>query len=340
VPVTLAQAAINTQSDVDYAVIDNFRRYSWLMDQIVFDDTVTPGTGSGALNYAYTRLISAAPASFRALNSEYTPGQATRNRFSVDLKPLGGAFTIDRVMANLGPQATNEVSFQLQQVLTSVKIRFLQEVILGDTAVDATGFDGMSKSLTGTITERTAGYTAAGNGNWSPATVTSQALAQQRLDELDDWLAGIVPSHTGGGDQGAPGALPPGTKAILGNTRSITRLKALARWAAMYTETKDDLGRTIRSYGDWVLEDLGDRYDGASPIIPMSGNNTDLYAVTFGLDAFHGAAVAGNPLVQTWLPDYSIAGAVKSGEVEMGPVAMVLKNTRSAAVLRGVQVQG
>ena len=36
-PVTLAQAQINTQADVDYAVIDNLRRYSWLLDQIDLD---------------------------------------------------------------------------------------------------------------------------------------------------------------------------------------------------------------------------------------------------------------------------------------------------------------
>src|SRR5690349_13982475 len=101
-PITLAQAQVNTQADVDYSVIDNLRRYSWLFDQIVFDDTVTPGTGGGSLTYAYTRLVTAAPAGFRAINSEYVPGQATRARASVDLKQLGGAFSVDRVIAKLG----------------------------------------------------------------------------------------------------------------------------------------------------------------------------------------------------------------------------------------------
>jgi hypothetical protein len=338
-PITLAQAQVNTLADVDYAVIDNLRRYSWLLDQITFDDTVTPGTGGASLTYAYTRLTAAAPAAFRALNSEYAPSQAVRARFSVDLKPLGGAFTLDRVLSNLGPAQTNEVAFQLQQLLTSVRVRFQQEVILGDTASDATGFDGLSKGLTGTSTEKTAGYVA-GSADWRPATVNTQALANQRLDELDDWLSLVVPSHTGSGDQGAPGALPPGVKAILGNTKSIARVRALARWAAMFTSDKDDLGRQVNRYGDWVLIDVGDRFDGSSPIIPITaGGLTDIFAVTFGLDAFHGATAAGVPLVQTWMPNFSIAGAVKSGEVEMGPLAMCLKNTRSAAVLRGIQVQ-
>ena len=31
----------------------------------------------------------------------------------MDLKPLGGSFQVDRVLANLGPAATNEVAFQM-----------------------------------------------------------------------------------------------------------------------------------------------------------------------------------------------------------------------------------
>lgn len=338
-PVTLAQAQVNVQNAIDYAVIDNLRRYSWLFDQITYDDSVNPGTGGATLTYGYTRLTSAAPAGFRAYNTEFPAGQATRSRFTVDLKPLGGAFTIDRALADLGGAATNETAFQMQQLQTSIRIRFGREVILGDTAVDATGFDGLSKSLVGTVTEKSAGYVS-GSADWRPATIITQALAMSRLDELDDWLSLVVPSHTGSGDQGVAGALPPGVKAILGNTKSITRVRALARWAALFTVTRDDLGRKIEMYGDWVLQDLGDREDGASPIIPITGGGlTDLYACTFGLDAFHGASKAGGQLISTWLPNYTIAGAVKSGEVEMGPIAMCLKNTKSAAVLRGIQVQ-
>jgi hypothetical protein len=332
-PITLAQAQVNTQSDVDYTVIDNFRRSSWLMDQIVFDDTVTPGTGGGSLTYAYTRLVTAAPAAFRAFNSEYIPGQATRQRYSVDLKPMGGAFSVDRVFASLGQAQTNETTFQLQQMLNSIVVKFQQEVVLGDTAVDANGFDGLDKILTGTSTELTTAT------NWTPATINTQALAMAELDKLDEWLSRIVASRTGSGDLLAAGALPPGMKAILGNTKSITRLAALARWAGIYTETKDDLGRKIRMYGDWFLADIGDRSDGSAPIIPITANVTAIYAVTFGLDGFHGASVANAPLMLTNLPNFSTTGAVKSGEAELGPVAVVLKNTKAAGVYRNITVQ-
>lgn len=332
-PVTLAQAQVNAATDVDYSVIDNMRRYSWLWDQIVFDDTVTPGTAGGSMTYGYTRLITAAPAAFRAINSEYTPGKATRQQFTVNLKPMGGSFEVDRVLKGLGQRQTNEVTFQMQQQMVSATIRFQQELILGDTAVDANGFDGLSKTLTGTTTEVTAT-----SADWRPATIITQALAMAALDAFDLWLSRIVPSHTGGGDAGVPGALPPGVKAIMGNTTSITRLCALARWAAIYTEDKDDVGRQIKRYRDWVLIDLGDRHDGATPIIPTVAGVTDFYAATFGLDSVHAASLGGAQLVQTWLPDFSTAGAVKLGELEIGPAALVVKNTKAAGVYRAVTV--
>lgn len=352
-PVTLAQAQLNTLDDIDFAVIDNLRRYSWILDQVVFDDTVTPGTGTGSLSYGYNRLLTARAASFRGYNGEYAPAEATTEQLTVQLHPLGGAFNIDRVLATLGPASSNQVTFQMQQLLTSTRNKFQDELINGDTAVDANGFDGLDKSLTGKSTEYnplTEGVSV-GYVDWTPGTINTQALAMAQLDKLDDWLSRIVPSTTGGGDLGTPGALPPGVKALIGNTKSITRVRALARWAGIYTQEKDDLGRKIEMYGEWVLQDAGDNGTGVGPIVPIEtrdpdlaggGGNipnlTDLYAVSFGLDSLHGASVAGVPLVQTWMPDYTTAGAVKTGEVEMGPLAGVLRNTRACGVFRNIKV--
>lgn len=55
------------------------------------------------------------------------------------------------------------------------------------------------------------------------------------------------------------------------------------------------------------------------------------------MDSFHGVSKVG-PLLKTWLPDFTTAGAVKTGEVEMvGTVA--LKRSTGAAVLRNIKVQ-
>ena len=351
--ITLAQAQVNTQDDVAFEVIDNLRRYSWIMDRIVFDDTVNP-TGGGTLTYGYTRLTVPRSAAFRAIGAEYVPSSAQRQRYTVDLKPHGGAFTVDRVLANLGQARTNEVTFQMQQLLTSVPQKWIEELINGDVTVDANGFNGLNKILVGQRTEYdplnngvTAGYL-----DWRAVTVNTQALALAALEHLDAMLAEITPSKVGGGDLGVQGALPPGEKAIIGNTKSIMRVRALARWAGLYTITKDDVGRQVEQYNGWTLVDAGYGMLGSNPIVSIYSADadggggggtitglTDLYAATFGLDALHGASVAGKPLTEVWLPDFNRSGSQKTGEVEFGPSALVLKNTLACAVLRKVKVQ-
>ena len=327
--ITLADAMVNAQADVDYAVIDDLRRNSWLMDQIVFDDCVSPGSAGATLTYGYTRLVTPAPAAFRAIGSEYTPGEAKRQRYTVDLKPIGGAFQVDRVLARLGDATTNEIAFQMSELTKSIRTRFQDELINGDTAVDAVGFDGLDKSLAGSSTEITP---SGGYVDWTADAITDTAGAHSALDLLDELVYSV---------QG-------GAAAILGNSKSIQRIRSLARRAGYYTRDEDSLGRTVERFGSAVLVDLGTKATGSGPIVPIESRDpgsgtvvtglTDIYAVRFGLDAFHAVSVTG-PLVQTYMPDFSAPGAIKRGEAELGPVAAVLKSTTAAAVLRNVKVQ-
>ena len=94
-------------------------------------------------------------------------------------------------------------------------------------------------------------------------------------------------------------------------------------------------GRVGRGFGG-----LGDRgYDFARLTDAFATGLTDLFAYRVGLDGFHGVTTVGGQLVQTWLPDFSTAGAVKKGEVELGPVSVALKATKAAAVFRNIKVQ-
>ena len=150
-PVTLAQAKLNAVDDVDVAIIDEFQKSSDVMNRITFDDVVS-GAGNGAtLTYSYTRQITQRGAAFRAINSEYTPTEATKQRYSVDLKPLGGSFQVDRVLNRVAQAA--ETAFQMRELLKATSAKFNDAFFNGDTAVDANGFDGLNKLLTGTSTE-------------------------------------------------------------------------------------------------------------------------------------------------------------------------------------------
>jgi hypothetical protein len=337
--ITLADAQKNSASDVDYAVIDEIRRTSWLLDQLEFDDTATPGTGGGSLTYTYSRLTATRGGGFRAYNTEYAPAEARRTQYTSSLYPFGGAYNLDRALAHLGPRLTDELAFQTGQLVKGARVTFATQLIIGDHASNVLGFDGLDVALTGSVSEyfpnATTFYT-----DWSEATVNTVDKAITASNELDLFLS----------------LLDDEPNALLGNRLLIARVRAIAKRAGQYTIQQDDLGRTIERYGNAALIDLGvtndDLTGDTTYVIPNEtrdpdgggggGNITnlsDLYAVRFGMDALHGASVAGKPLVENWEPDWTVAGAVKTGELEIGPATMVLKSTRSCGVFRNIKVK-
>ena len=61
--ITLAQAKVGMADKVDQQVIDSFRRSSYLLDNLVFDNAVSPGTGGSTLSYGYIQLKTPSTAS-------------------------------------------------------------------------------------------------------------------------------------------------------------------------------------------------------------------------------------------------------------------------------------
>lgn len=333
-PVTLAEAKNNAVQDLDVAVIDEFRKESAILDTLIFDDAVNPVGGGATLDYGYRRLSAQRSAAFRAYNTEYTPEHVTTTKVSVTLAPLGGSFEVDRVLAKIGPAASGSVALNLAQTIKSTVTKFQDAVINGDTAVDANGFDGLDKALTGSTTEIGTGAVT----DWRDFDSTTGAQ-HKALDVIDDFLSYL---------DGAP-------TVIFGNARALAKVRAAARRADMYVRSPlENLagpgGRPIvrEQYGDIIFMDPGNKPGTNNPIIPIvtrtvatvsTAGLTDLYAVRIGLDGFHGVSTAGGQIAQTWLPDFTTAGAVKKGEVELGPVAVALKSTKAAAVLRNIRVQ-
>ena len=89
--ITLEQAKLNTQDDYDAAVIDEFRKSSVILDNLIFDTAVNPAGSGATLTYSYRRVATQRSAQFRELNTECKPASATTTKHSVDLKVLGGS---------------------------------------------------------------------------------------------------------------------------------------------------------------------------------------------------------------------------------------------------------
>ncbi len=316
--VTLAQAKLKTQDKLSMAVIDEFRKSSFLLDNMIFDDCVSP-VGSGAtMTYGYFRVITPSTAGFRAVNEEYTASEAKKQKYTTDLKIFGGAFEIDRVIADMGG-VDDEVTFQMQQKIKSASALFSETLISGDSNKDAKAFDGLDVAVKGSSTE----YKPSAAIDLSTTAKVTENY-QLFLDQLDEFLMGL---------DGRPDF-------IGGNLKLIAKIRACARRAGMYQVTKNDFGQQVERYGDIPLVDFGAKSGSNEPIVATdkSTGETSLYAARIALDGFHAVSPSGALPVKQWLPDFTQAGAVKKGEVEM-LAAAALKATKAAGVMRKIKVQ-
>ena len=319
--VTLAEASKNVQDDLQSGVIDEFRKSSWIMDHITFDDVVSPVGGGATMTYSYARLKTQPTAGFRAINNEYAPTTVEKEPFHTTLKVFGGSYEIDRIIANMGG-IVSEVELQQSQKIKAANALFNDTFINGDSGVDANAFDGLEKALAGSSTE----YNAGGSGTVIDLS-TSQAVTDNYilfLDMLDEFLSGLdgTPSFIGG------------------NAKLIAKLRACARRAGMYQVTKNDFGTQVESYGPIPFVDLGAKAGSNADVVSTdaAAGTTSLYVARLGLDGLHAVSMAGQPPVKTWLPDFSTSGAVKKGEVEM-TAAIALKATKAAGVFRKIKVK-
>lgn len=313
--ITLAEAKVGMADKVDQQIIDMFRRSSLLLDALTFDNAISPGTGGSTLTYGYIQLKTPSTAAVRAINSEYTPGEAKRVEKTAKAEIMGGSFEVDRVLQNTSG-AVDELAFQAEQKIKATA-NFFHNKAINDTT------SGLAKVLEGTENEFT-----------SAVDLTTSANMDNNysafLDELDTVISSV---------DGKPSML-------LMNREMLSKLRSAARRAGYYTRSEDAFGRPVEAYNDIPLMDVGGYYNGTKTVdvIPTSTPSTTaegttaIYAVVLGLDAFHGISPVGNSVISTYMPDMTAPGAVKKGEVEL-VAGTVLKNTLKAAVLKGIKIK-
>lgn len=272
-PLTLEQAKVGMADKVDQTVIDEFRRASFILDKLTFDNAVSPGTGGSTLTYGYTQLLTPSVAEGRKLNTEYKAGEAVKTQKSINLKIFGGSFEVDRVLE--GTAAESEISFQLQQKSLATANKFHYDFINGKSTAkgkadtDTTPFDGLNTLCTGLSTE----YKPTASIDLSTAAAIKEN-AEAFTFELDTWLA----------------TLSKKPDALLVNSKMATALKHVAKIIGNYTRTEDAFGKSVDTYDGVSIIDMGQYYDGTSAksvdVVGIdSKGETSIYAVCFGLDA-------------------------------------------------------
>jgi len=311
--ITLAEAKIGMADKVDQQIVDMFRRSSLLLDQMVFDNVISPGTGGSTLTYGYIQLKSPSTAAVRTVGGEYTPGEAKKEKKTANAIIMGGAFQMDRVIQNTAG-AANEMAFQAEQKIKATA-NYFHNLVINGTSEEGT-FDGLKKLLSGTANELVSRVSL----------MTSDELDENYnafLDEMDSFISIL---------DGTPSML-------LMNRSMLVKLRSIARRAGYYERTQDDFGRTVETYAGVPMVDMGQYFDGEtiSDVVATEGGKTAIYAVSLGLDGFHGISPMGDGVIQAYLPDLNTPGAVKTGEVEL-VAGVVLKNTLKAAVLKDIAI--
>ncbi len=314
--ITLAQSKVGMCNKVDQTVIDMFRRESMLLDKLIFDNAVSPGTGGSTLTYGYQKLKTPSTATFRQLNHEYTSQEAIREAETVDLKVFGGKFGVDRVIANTSG-AIDEVAFQMKEKIKGAVNLFNNALINGDGSGD--GFKGLKSLLTGSDTV----YNPEATIDLSTSTAMD-TNAELFADTMDEWL----------------GTMEEKPDFLFVNNKMATKIKSIARRLGYYTRSEDAFGRGVDNYDGIPIIVLGTYYDStAKEIIDIDeSGESSIYAVKIGLDAFHGVSPTGDKVIRTYQKDVTDTGVIIDGEVE-AVMAVVLKNTKKAGVLNKIKIK-
>lgn len=237
---------------------------------------------------------------------------------------MGGKFSVDRVLQSTSG-AVDELAFQLEQKIKATANEFHYYAINGKADGTASPgkpdgtFDGLAKLLTGSSNELT-----------SEVDVSTGDLmtknAQAFLDEIDALLSQVD-----------------GANMLMMNGKMLTKFRGIARRAGYYERTKNDAGNVIETYNGIPMVNLGKYFNGTEAVDTIADTaatasalgKSDIYAVSLGLDGFHGIAPTGTGVIQSFMPNMSDPGAVKTGEVEL-VAGVALKNTLKAGVLKGI----
>lgn len=315
-PITLADVRNRSQDTLTDSVIDEFKT-SPLMNDLEFDNTVKP-QGGKSLTYSYNRITTQPTAAGRAINGEYTAQETKTTKISTDLKVMGGAYKIDRVIATNEKQVVDEVEYQSVQKAKATIAEFHNQIINGDSGVRPTDFDGLNKILTGTSNEINP---AAAIDLSDSAKIKANGSAFRFMLRKALGKMGGAATH------------------ILMNADMYAAFQSVFDEAHGLTISRDEAGNETAKFGTAKIVIMGEKPGSNDSIIETKSpaGETSIYAIRAALDGFHVVTPEGDDIVKIYPPDFTTPGAVKFGEVEFVGAA-ILKSTKAAVVLRKIKI--
>jgi hypothetical protein len=257
--VTLAQAAVLSDNDLQRGVLETFVQESPLLDRI----PLMPIEGNA---YAYNEEATLPGVAFRSVNEAYTESTGTVVQRTETLSILGGDADVDRFIVKTRGNLNDQRATQLAMKIKAASYKYQDTFINGDITVDPKGFDGLKKRLTGNQV-----IDAATNG------MGVVAGGHDFFDVLDAAIARVP------GINGQNGA-------IYANSGIVARILSSGRRLGGAELVKEDLtGKRVAVYNGIPVLDIGLTAAGAAIIGQnetqgSSSAASSIYVVKFGED--------------------------------------------------------
>ncbi len=257
--VTLAQAAVLSENDLQRSVIEQFVIESSVLDRI-------PLLQIEGNAYAYNLEATLPGVAFRSVNEAYVESTGTFVQRSETLSILGGDADVDRFIVRTRGNLNDQRALQTRAKVKAASYKYQDTFINGDITVDAKAFDGLRKRLTGGQV-----LTSGANGAVVSGTVAESLAFFNRLNALFGAVAG-------------------GPDVVYANRQvvyAILSASLVVGGGAVFVE--DLNGKRVVQWNGVPIVDIGNKADG-TPIIPQTEvagtatNTSSIYAVRFGQD--------------------------------------------------------
>ncbi|MWV50069.1 hypothetical protein GRS96_12395 [Rathayibacter sp. VKM Ac-2803] len=254
--VTLPQAALLSETDLQRGVIETFVQTSSILDRIPF----MPIEGNA---YAYNEEATLPGVAFRSVNEAYVESTGTVNQRSESLVILGGDADVDRFIVKTRGNLNDQRATQTAMKVKAASYKFQDTFFNGDVTVDPKGFDGLKKRLIGNQV-----IDAATNG-LGPVTA-----GHDFFDALDALIAQV------NGD----------VDVLYANKSVIAKIKSSGRRLGGTEYFNEELtSKRVLTYNGIPLLDPGTTATGGDvlPRTETAGtatNASSIYAVRFGQD--------------------------------------------------------
>lgn len=258
--VTLAQAALLSENDLQRGVIETFVQESPVLDRL-------PLMSIEGNAYAYNEEATLPGVAFRSVNEAYTESTGTVIQKTESLVILGGDADVDRFIVQTRGNLNDQRAIQTRMKVKAASYKFQDTFFNGDVTVDTKSFDGLKKRLTGS---QVVDYATNGAG-----VNTDEATRNGFFDALDDLISRVPGLEAGNGAIYA-------NSAIRGKIRSAGR-----RIGGVDYFDNDVTGKRELTWNGIPILDPGANLAGTSILTQaeVQGSSslaTSIYAVKFG----------------------------------------------------------